>query len=106
VQDRTAIIVDDGIATGATVLVALRALARAEPKQTIVAVPVAPPEAVAKLSHEADEIVCLSVPSAFQAVNLHYQDFTQTSDDEVIELLEEKRCLDRNRAATRVLTSD
>jgi putative phosphoribosyl transferase len=106
VQDRTAIIVDDGIATGATVLVALRALATAEPRQTIVAIPVAPPEAVAKLSNEADEIVCLSVPSGFQAVDMHYQDFTQTSDDEVIELLEVNRCLDRNIPVTRVLTSD
>lgn len=91
VQDRTAIIVDDGIATGATVLVALRALANAAPKHTIVAVPVAPPEAVAKLSTEADEIVCLSVPPEFRAVNMHYQDFTQTSDDEVIELLAARR---------------
>lgn len=91
IQDRTAIIVDDGIATGATVLVALRALASAAPKHTIVAVPVAPPEAVAKLSPEADDVVCLCVPRELRAVNTHYQDFTQTSDDEVIELLAARR---------------
>lgn len=91
VDNRTAIIVDDGIATGGTVLVALRAIARAAPRRTIVAVPVAPPEAVRSLAEEADEVICLAAPPDFRAVGVYYADFTQTSDEEVIDLLARQR---------------
>jgi putative phosphoribosyl transferase len=87
VEGRTAIVVDDGIATGGTVLVALSALRKAKPAYIVLAVPVAPPETLAKLSGEADEVVCLESPSDFRAVGVHYADFSQTSDEEVIDLL-------------------
>lgn len=91
IEDCTVIIVDDGIATGGTVLVALRALHKASPRRTVLAVPVAPPDAVSKLSVEADEIICLSTPWPFGSVGRHYNDFTQTSDEEVIRLLAAQR---------------
>jgi putative phosphoribosyl transferase len=91
VKGRTVIIVDDGIATGGTMLVALRALARSAPRQTVIAVPVAPPDILAELSEEADDIICLAAPTNFRAVGIYYEDFTQTSDEEVIELLAKQR---------------
>jgi putative phosphoribosyl transferase len=91
VTGRTAIIVDDGIATGGTALVALQALRRASPQRTVLAVPVAPPDTLAKLAKEADEVVCLASPADFRAVSLQYADFAQTSDEEVIELLARRR---------------
>ena len=90
-KDRTVIVVDDGIATGATVTIALRALRRAGPARLVLAVPVAPAETIASLKKEADEIVCLATPEPFYAVGLHYADFSQTSDEEVSELLAETR---------------
>lgn len=95
VEGRTAIIVDDGIATGGTVLVALRALNKVSPKSIVVAVPVAPPETLAKLSVEADDVVCLATPSPFGSVGRYYDDFTQTSDEEVIRLLAAQRATRR-----------
>lgn len=95
VEGRTAIIVDDGIATGGTVLVALRALSKVSPKSIVVAVPVAPPETLAKLSIEADDVVCLATPSPFGSVGRYYDDFTQTSDEEVIRLLAAQRATQR-----------
>ena len=91
VEGRTVIVVDDGVATGGTVLVALRALRRAAPRRIVLAIPVAPPETLAKLSAEADDVVCLAAPGDFRAVGVYYADFTQTSDEEVIELLRKQR---------------
>jgi putative phosphoribosyl transferase len=91
VAGRTVIVVDDGVATGGTVLAALRALRKAGPARIVLAIPVAPPETLARLSTEADEVVCLEAPSDFCAVGVHYADFTQTSDEEVIELLRKQR---------------
>jgi predicted phosphoribosyltransferase len=88
VKDRLVIVVDDGIATGGTVKAVLKALSRAGAAHVVLAVPVAPAEAVAELSHLADEVVCLASPTPFHAVGLHYRNFEQTSDDEVIELLD------------------
>jgi putative phosphoribosyl transferase len=84
---RTVIIVDDGIATGGTIRSALRAVRRTDPARLVLAVPVAPPDAVVSLKREADEIVCLATPLPFYAVGLHYGDFSQTSDQEVKALL-------------------
>lgn len=85
---RTAIVVDDGIATGNTAKVALQALAKANPARLILAVPVAPRESIANLRKDCDQIVCLYTPEPFYAVGASYLDFSQTSDEEVVRLLE------------------
>lgn len=87
VAGRTAIVVDDGIATGATTRAALKALRRANPDKLVLAVPVAPPDTLAKLRGEVDEVVCLETPEPFYAIGLYYYDFTQVSDEEVVALL-------------------
>ena len=81
---RTLIIVDDGIATGASVRAALKALRRRGPKALILAVPVAPAEAVEALRPEVDQLVCLETPEPFLAIGIHYLDFRQLSDQEVV----------------------
>lgn len=85
---RVVILVDDGIATGGTVKAALRGISRNSPARLVLAVPVAPAEAIEEMNALADEVICLSTPEPFQAVGLHYTDFTQTSDGEVVLLLE------------------
>jgi putative phosphoribosyl transferase len=87
VKDRTAIIVDDGIATGATMRVALRTVRRRAPARIVVAVPVAPPETLAELGKEADEVVSLETPPLLGAIGFYYHDFHQMSDAEVTDLL-------------------
>ena len=84
---RTAVVVDDGIATGATVHAALKALRRRGPASVVLAVPVASREAVAALSADVDELVCLAQPALFRAVGEHYADFDQVSDHEVEQLM-------------------
>ncbi|ACO47767.1 phosphoribosyltransferase [Deinococcus deserti] len=80
---RTVILVDDGLATGATMRAAVGVVRAATPERIVVAVPVASPEASADLSRVADEVLCLCTPPGFRAVGQYYQNFTQTSDDEV-----------------------
>jgi len=87
VAGKTAIIVDDGIATGATVRVAVKALRTHAVGEVWVAVPVAPPEAVDDLTGRADRVICLTQPTPFWAVGAHYRNFGQVSDGEVVELL-------------------
>ena len=82
------IIIDDGIATGATMLAAIRALRARAPARLVVATPVAPPDTVQRLAAEADEVVCLSMPSDFHAVGQFYEHFPQVSDEEVHAALE------------------
>lgn len=101
VEGRTAIVVDDGIATGATMRAALKGLARRGPARLVLAVPVAPSDVVAALSDEVDEVVCLAQPQPFSSIGAHYVDFTQTSDSEVIRLMDEAAELARTGAATR-----
>jgi putative phosphoribosyl transferase len=84
---KTVLLVDDGMATGSTTLAAARALRAKHPGRLILAVPVAPPESVAKLRPEVDEIIVLETPDPFYAVGAWYTIFDQTTDDEVIELL-------------------
>jgi predicted phosphoribosyltransferase len=86
VSGKTAIVVDDGLATGATMRAAVRALRR-RAARTVVAVPVAPPSTVQELEADADEIVCARTPARFFAVGEAYDDFRQTTDAEVQELL-------------------
>src|SRR5215471_8078 len=90
-KGRVAIVIDDGIATGATVKAALRGLARHDPARLVLAVPVAPAESLAELRTECDAIVCLATHDPFYAVGPHYRDFRQTTDEEVIRLLAEAR---------------
>ena len=88
VSGRTVLVVDDGIATGATVRAALRAVRRREPGHLVLAVPVAPPDTVRLLQREVDEVVCLATPSPFRSIGQFYGDFHQVGDDEVRDLLE------------------
>jgi len=83
----TAIVIDDGIATGATTRAALRATRTRDPKRLVLAVPVAPTESLAELRGEADDVVCLEDYEAFGAIGFYYSDFRQVSDDEVIAIL-------------------
>ncbi len=87
VEGRCVIVVDDGIATGGTVKAALRGIRRAGPGRLVLAVPVAPPDALSELAAECDEIICLAAPEDFGAVGAHYADFSQTSDQDVVRLL-------------------
>ncbi len=91
VAGRTAILVDDGIATGATTRAALRATRAEKPAWLVLAVPVAPAESLDALREEADEIVCLQRPRWFTAVGQFYRDFPQLEDREVLDLLEQAR---------------
>ena len=86
-RDRVAILVDDGLATGATMRAAVKALRQSGAAKIIVAVPVGPPDTCHELEQQADETICLSTPEFFQAVGQYYEDFSQTSDDDVRELL-------------------
>jgi len=87
INGHTAIVIDDGIATGATTRAALRATRMRDPKRLVLAVPVAPMSAVAELRSEADDVICLEDHEFFGAIGAYYADFNQVSDDEVIEVL-------------------
>ncbi len=87
ISGRTVIVVDDGIATGATTRAALHAMRMRKPSKLVLAVPVAPTDTLKKLRGEADDIVCLENYEEFGAIGLFYSDFSQTSDREVIEIL-------------------
>jgi putative phosphoribosyl transferase len=88
IEDRLIILVDDGLATGATMRVAVQALRQKHPTQIVVAVPVASDETCDEFRDEVDEIVCAVTPQPFVAVGLWYKDFSQTSDEEVRQLLQ------------------
>jgi predicted phosphoribosyltransferase len=87
-RGKIVILADDGIATGASMLAAVRALRAAEPQSIVVAVPVGPPSTCRELAQEADDLVCATMPPGFEAVGQVYEDFHQVSDDEVRELLD------------------
>ncbi len=93
-RGRTVILVDDGIATGATMWAGAAAVRQQQPKRLVIAVPVAPPSTSIELTTQADEIVCVARPESFFAIGGYYKDFHQVSDEEVRELLQ--------RAAKRV----
>lgn len=97
VEAQVVIVVDDGLATGSTMLAAVRALRSQGPAEVVVAVPVAASQAIALLRDEADEVVCPHVPPHFAAVGLAYADFTQVPEGEVHRLL--SRSFPRSRAA-------
>ena len=91
VAGRTVILVDDGLATGSTMRAAISAVRQEGAKRVVVAVPIAPPETCETLRVEADDMVCALTPEPFVAVGRWYEDFTQTSDEEVQELLADAR---------------
>ena len=86
-EDRTVIVVDDGIATGATTRAALRAMRERKPRKLVLAVPVAPTESLRDLRQEADDVVCLEDYEDFSAIGFFYSDFAQVPDNEVVALL-------------------
>jgi putative phosphoribosyl transferase len=86
-EGKVAIVVDDGIATGLTIMLAINEIKHRNPGKVVVAVPVASKDAAAMIRKEADELVALEVPSYFMAVGAHYEDFPQLDDEEVIELM-------------------
>jgi putative phosphoribosyl transferase len=94
----TAVVVDDGVATGATARVACEMARELGAAVVVLATPVAPPDVIAAFA-EADEVVVLSAPSGFMAVGMHYRDFAQTSDDEVVAILRAARARGRGRGA-------
>jgi putative phosphoribosyl transferase len=104
-EGRVAIVIDDGVATGATTRAALRAVRARRPKSIILATPVAPPDALAALRGEADETVCLEVHENFGAIGQFYADFHQLDDEEVISALDrfstEATARDDKRGASR-----
>ncbi|MGN6144748.1 MAG: phosphoribosyltransferase [Mesorhizobium sp.] len=87
IAGKTAVLVDDGAATGTTMKVAIRALKRRSPMAIVVALPIAPPETVAELSQEADRIVCLAQPPHFRALGYYYRNFEQLDDEDVLAAL-------------------
>lgn len=88
---RIVIVIDDGLATGATMISALHGLRKSQPQKLICAVPVAPPETLGKIAALADEIVCLEAPADFSAVGQFYAHFPQVEDDEVVRVLQASR---------------
>ena len=86
-SDRTVIVVDDGIATGSTLKAALFNIKQQQPKQIVVAIPLAPPDVCQELKREVDEVVCLLTPQWLHSISLWYEDFSPTTDEQVRNLL-------------------
>jgi putative phosphoribosyl transferase len=99
VRDRTVILVDDGVATGSTMRAAIAVLKSQQPQQMIVAVPVAPLKTRNEIQAEVDKLVCLMTPEPFYAIGLWYEDFAQTTDEEVRELLAERSASSSQKSA-------
>ena len=89
IESKTVIVVDDGIATGRTILAAVKILKTKQPKKLVVAIPVASEEAAERIGKEVDDFICLYLPPLFQGVGGYYSDFTQITDDEVRGLLKQ-----------------
>jgi predicted phosphoribosyltransferase len=87
VKGRSVILVDDGLATGSTMLAALQALRQQQPARIVMAVPTAPPETCEEMRTKADDVVCAITPEPFYSVGSWYEDFSQATDEEVRELL-------------------
>jgi putative phosphoribosyl transferase len=87
IAGQVVILIDDGIATGATTRAALQAIRKRKPKELVLAVPVAPPDTIQQLRQEVDTLVCLEAPEIFGAIGYFYRDFRQVSDREVVDIL-------------------
>ena len=92
-REYVVLLVDDGIATGATIIATARFLRKLNPRRLVIAAPVAPPEVLPKLSREADDVRCVVTPTPFFAIGQFYQDFSQLDDSKVIEYLSRVRRL-------------
>jgi predicted phosphoribosyltransferase len=90
-EDKIAIIVDDGIATGNTLMTAIKMVKKKNPAKIVIAVPVAPPETANKLEKEVDDFICLFTPNDFYGVGQYYDEFSEVTDDEVVSLLNETK---------------
>jgi predicted phosphoribosyltransferase len=104
-KGKTVVVVDDGIATGNTVLAAIRSVRSDGPKSLIVAAPVGPAETVARLAQEADQVVCLEMPEPFFAIGQFYSDFPQVEDDEVRRILDVIRTESRRASVQRTASA-
>lgn len=91
-NEKTVIVVDDGIATGVSTKAAIMSIKKMNPKKIILAVPVCPPDTAEIFRKEVDEFLCLNEPPDFYAVGAYYEDFSQVSDEEVIELIKRAKC--------------
>lgn len=89
IEGKTVIIVDDGLATGATMRASIKGLKAQNAERIVVAVPVSPPDTLEEIKSEVDEVVCLDAPEYFAAVGQFYEDFSQTEDEEVVEFLQQ-----------------
>jgi len=98
-KGKTVILVDDGIATGATVRAAIHSIMNQGASEVVVAVPVAPPDAILALKKEVNKVLCLITREPFYAIGQFYEDFTQVSDDEVVKLLKESSAAYRQGAS-------
>jgi putative phosphoribosyl transferase len=98
IEGRVVILVDDGLATGATMRAAVRSVRRANPAKLVIAVPVAPPQTCSELREEADEVICPHQPDPFWAIGLFYADFQQVQDEDVGKILD--GCAERSPTAT------
>lgn len=85
--NRDVVLVDDGLATGATMRAAIQAVRRGNPRRVLVAVPIGSPQAVRRISEEADDVICLNTPASFTAVGSYYERFEQTTDEDVRRIL-------------------
>lgn len=99
IGDRTVILVDDGIATGSTMRAAIKVLQSEHPARLVVAVPVAPPSLCEELKTEVDEVVCLLTPDDLYAISIWYDNFAQTTDEEVHQLLFQMRTLEHTQTS-------
>lgn len=90
IKNKNVILIDDGIATGATIKAAILSLRKQEPASIIIAIPVGPADTIDSLREEADKVICLETPQTFYAIGQFYQDFTQTTDEEVINLIKKR----------------
>lgn len=95
-KDKTLIIVDDGIATGNTILSSISMLRKRKPAKIVIAVPVAPPDTARRLIKEVDDFICPYLPDEFFGVGYHYQDFSQVTDDEVIKFIKDIKKIKTN----------
>ena len=100
-KDRTVLLVDDGVATGATFLASLEALRNLRVRRLIAALPVGPSETLGEIGRQVDQLIVLAMPEPFYAVGNHYMDFRQVGDDEVVRYLEQAATAHARRSVTR-----